>query len=148
MKTTSADWEKLSHFFDQTFIRCFFHPDRHEACGSCRKPPTPLTWRAGQRHPYKSVADKTRADAKDYAILSRMRCENFELPVKEGYMYDYFISGIRGLGTCGATYFIDRNYNVLNRYTPEQDIQLLLEVHIRIKDIQHKDRINRNRRLF
>lgn len=51
----------------------------------------------------------------------------------EGTLKDYFLAGIRGLGTWGAGWFIDRRYNVFEQYAQHEDatIQLLLEVTYR-----------------
>lgn len=48
----------------------------------------------------------------------------------EGTLKDYFIAGIRGLGTWGAAWFIDRRYDAFKLYQDSEDanIQLLLEV--------------------
>ena len=66
--------------------------------------------------------------AKDYGVLARIRCDDDEMHLREGYMYDYFVSGIRGLGTWGVAYFIDRNYKALNDFEPNEDVQILIEV--------------------
>jgi|GEM_PF-885385 len=66
--------------------------------------------------------------AKDYAILARIRNDDSEVHMKDGYLYDYYIAGIRGLGTWGAAHFIDRNYKAFENLAPDEDIQLLLEV--------------------
>lgn len=79
--------------------------------------------------------DMNQVIAKDYAILSRFRAERNDQPMKEGYLHDYFISGIRGLGTWGAAHFIDRNYDVLNQFEEHEDIQILLEITYRDKRI-------------
>lgn len=73
--------------------------------------------------------------AKDYAILARFRDKSNETVMREGYQNDYFFAGIRGLGTWGAAYFIDRKYTYFKDIPEDQDIQLLLEV------IYYKDRI-------
>jgi hypothetical protein len=66
--------------------------------------------------------------AKDYAILARFRNIDKIPPMREGYLYDYFIAGIRGLGTWGAAYFIDRYYQYFEEYSELDDLQILIEV--------------------
>ena len=66
--------------------------------------------------------------AKDYAVLARFRSHEKTPPMRDGYLYDYFITGIRGLGTWGAAYFIDRCYQYFDGLSEMKDIQILLEV--------------------
>ena len=49
---------------------------------------------------------------RDYAILARFPCKN-SFPTPDGPIWEYFIAGIRGLGTWGAGWFIDRRYDHL-----------------------------------
>lgn len=69
--------------------------------------------------------------AKDYAILARFQFADSQIVMKEGELQDYFLAGLRGLGTWGAGWFIDRNYNQFLKYKDNQNIQLLLEVEYR-----------------
>lgn len=89
--------------------------------------------------------DWTRAHgnifAKDFAVLARFSDRHERFPMRHGRLKDFFLAGIRGLGTWGAGWFIDRKYNRLNRYTNDEDadIQLLLEVTYQnehIRDVQ------------
>jgi hypothetical protein len=66
--------------------------------------------------------------AKDYAILARIRNDNNSPTMREGHLYDYYVAGIRGLGTWGAAQFIDRYYEAFNNSKNNDDIQILLEV--------------------
>lgn len=70
--------------------------------------------------------------AKDYAVLARFTDPRETIPSVEGTLKDFFLAGIRGLGTWGAGWFIDRRYNTFLKYEnsdPENgSIQLLLEV--------------------
>ena len=69
-----------------------------------------------------------RIIAKDYAVLARVQ----RTPVDDGEMlWDYFFAGIRGLGTWGAAWFVDREYRQLQRFEEDEDIELLLEVTLR-----------------
>jgi hypothetical protein len=78
--------------------------------------------------------------AKDYAVLARFS------DINEPSLKDYFIAGIRGLGTWGAGWFIDRRYKYLLPLEDKEDLQfqLLLEVvykneHIHdVKDVSDK----------
>jgi hypothetical protein len=77
--------------------------------------------------------------AKDYAILARFSDK------RESGLKDYFLAGIRGLGTWGAGWFIDRRYKSFLKWENRDDvsIQLLLEViykneHIHeVNDVSH-----------
>jgi hypothetical protein len=66
--------------------------------------------------------------AKDYAILARFADRASGVLTSDGLFHDYFIAGIRGLGTWGAAWYIDRKYKYLQGYEEYADIQLLLEV--------------------
>jgi len=72
-----------------------------------------------------------RIVAKDYAILARFQNVESNINMKEGKLQDYFLAGLRGLGTWGAGWFIDRNYNQFLKYKDDQNIQLLLEIEYR-----------------
>lgn len=65
-----------------------------------------------------------RGIAKDYAILARFTDK------REPRLKDYFIAGIRGLGTWGAGWFIDRRYKSFLKWENQENasIQLLLEI--------------------
>lgn len=66
--------------------------------------------------------------AKDYAIVARFKKA---IPQQEEWtgtkVKEYYIAGIHGLGTWGATCFLDRHYHSFN-YDTDEDIQMLLEV--------------------
>lgn len=66
--------------------------------------------------------------AKDYGIIARFRNNNSGLITDEGFLYDYYFAGVRGLGTWGTAWFIDRKAKLLQNYSEENDIQILLEV--------------------
>jgi hypothetical protein len=68
--------------------------------------------------------------AKDYAVLARFTDRRGRTPTIEGSLKDYFLAGIRGLGTWGAGWFIDRRYNSFLPFEHQEDdpIQMLLEV--------------------
>lgn len=65
--------------------------------------------------------------AKDFAVLARL-ANRADSGDPDSMLQDYYIAGIRGLGTWGAAWFIDRNYSQLKGYEDNKDIQLLLEV--------------------
>ena len=69
--------------------------------------------------------------AKDYAVLARFKRTDRLPSMIEGSLKDYFLGGIRGLGTWGAGWFIDRKYDHFMKYEDDEDIQLLLEVEYR-----------------
>lgn len=81
-----------------------------------------------------------RIVARDYAVLARFRDKAGPEVVGGQQLCDYFFAGIRGLGTWGAAWFVDRNYKFLQTLGEEQDIQLLLEVTFcddRILDVKN-----------
>lgn len=71
-----------------------------------------------------------RIFAKDFAVLARFSDRSDRVPMQSGTLKDFFLAGIRGLGTWGAGWFIDRRYNALSKQITQngEDIQLLLEV--------------------
>ncbi len=70
--------------------------------------------------------------AKDYAVFARFKDIKNKDKTSEGFLYDYFIAGIRGLGTWGATWYLDRNYKQIPiDDNEENDVQILLEVIFR-----------------
>ncbi len=73
-------------------------------------------------------ANLERIVAKDYAVFARFKDNNKHIDMRSGNLYDYFFAGIRGLGTWGAAYFLDRRSKILLNYDPSTDIQILLEV--------------------
>lgn len=82
-----------------------------------------------------------RIYAKDYAIVARFMDSRGRKPIVFGSLKDYFIAGIRGLGTWGAGWFIDRKYEEFLKYEnrDNESIQLLLEViykNERIEDVR------------
>ena len=66
----------------------------------------------------------TRMIAKDFAILARFTDK------RESRLKDYFIAGVRGLGTWGVGWFLDRRYKTFLKWENQEEkpIQLLLEV--------------------
>ncbi len=74
------------------------------------------------------TASMGRIVAKDFAILARFRDQRSQVEIRLGYLYDYFLAGIRGLGTWGAGWYLDRRSKSLLQYDPSSDIQLLLEI--------------------
>ncbi|MGA3285102.1 MAG: hypothetical protein ABSD57_11680 [Verrucomicrobiota bacterium] len=69
--------------------------------------------------------------AKDFAILARFTDKSKVLPSSEGYLKDFFLGGLRGLGTWGAAWFLDRRYNNFEGLEKDEDTQFLLEVTYR-----------------
>lgn len=81
--------------------------------------------------------------AKDYGIVARFSVDS-ELPTTKGSLKEYFIAGIRGLGTWGAGWFIDRRYKDFVNYGAHEDIQMLVEVTyangriLEVKDVSNE----------
>ncbi len=65
--------------------------------------------------------------AKDYGIIARFSVDS-NLPMTKGSLKEYFFAGIRGLGTWGAGWYIDRRYSDFTSYGSFDDIQILVEV--------------------
>ena len=87
--------------------------------------------------------------AKDYAILARLNNTTTSPTMADGILKDYFLAGIRGLGTWGAGWFIDRKYNHFLAWKENAEIQILLEVTYqegRVIDVQ--DVSNKNQEYF
>jgi hypothetical protein len=79
--------------------------------------------------------------AKDFAVLARFSDVRGRQPMSQGTLKDFFLAGIRGLGTWGAGWFLDRRYNSLLDPCDREnaDVQFLLEVSYkneRIFDVQ------------
>lgn len=67
---------------------------------------------------------------RDYAVLTRF--QNIDTTVSdEDNLYEYYIAGIRGLGTWGASWYLDRKSKSLLNYPETGNIQILLEVTYR-----------------
>ncbi len=95
-------------------------------------------------HPQEWDASLSKVIAKDYAVLSRFAVRDPEITHSECDLKEYFIAGLRGLGTWGAGWFIDRMYPLFNALNPNDDIQILLEVEFqnnrihRVKDVSYE----------
>ncbi len=82
--------------------------------------------------------------AKDFAILARFRDTHNDIAMKEGNLQDYFLAGLRGLGTWGAAWFIDRKYHTFENQGDKGNLQFLLEVEYRdgrifdVRDVSNK----------
>lgn len=82
--------------------------------------------------------------AKDFAILARFQDMHNNIHMQDGYLQDYFLAGLRGLGTWGAAWFIDRKYHTFEPQYEKRDIQFLLEVEYRdgrifdVRDVSNK----------
>lgn len=78
--------------------------------------------------------------AKDFAVLARFSDERQTSTTETGSLKDYFITGLHGLGTWGAAWFLDRQYKFFkqmegNVQIEDEPIQILLEVTYRNKEI-------------
>lgn len=73
-----------------------------------------------------------RISGRDYAVLARFEDTASSAWVVGGtLLHDYFLAGIRGLGTWGAAWYIDRRYKALKEREGASPLQLLLEVQFR-----------------
>lgn len=66
--------------------------------------------------------------AKDYAVLARFSNNRLQHIISPNRCKDFFLGGIRGLGTWGAAWFIDRKFKFFEEIEENADIQILLEV--------------------
>lgn len=69
-----------------------------------------------------------RVVAKDYAILARLTTAPRGFRGEDEPLREYFVGGIRGLGTWGAAWFLDRNYSYFRDIDPYGNVEVLLEV--------------------
>lgn len=76
------------------------------------------------------TAQKGKLVARDFAVLTRF-IDRSDVAVRDRPLVDYFLAGIRGLGTWGAGWFIDRKYPAFLHCRAGDDIQMLLEVTYR-----------------
>jgi len=67
----------------------------------------------------------TRLVAKDFAVVARIKRSQWD---NDEPLWDYFFAGIRGLGTWGAAWFIDKEYKQLKNFDDDENIELLLEI--------------------
>ena len=72
--------------------------------------------------------DKGRIIGKDFAIIARFNDKRMEETKSSISLKDYFIGGIRGLGTWGAAWYIDRRWSNFKNIERDEIIQILLEV--------------------
>ena len=68
--------------------------------------------------------------ARDYGVLARLPANNQDF-ARENQSYDYFVAGIRGLGTWGAGWFLDRMARKFLDANASGRLEYLLEVHYR-----------------
>jgi hypothetical protein len=69
-----------------------------------------------------------RIVVKDFGIITRFRDPKSPDILQEGYLHDYFITGLHGLGTWGAAWFIDRQYKCFSNISVDEDFQILVEI--------------------
>jgi hypothetical protein len=86
----------------------------------------------GQRDPDASDYTREMANvyAKDYAIIARFSDSDGRRNQQHNRLKDFFFAGIRGLGTWGATWVVDRCHSFFNPYQGQENepIQMLIEV--------------------
>ncbi|MGO9019427.1 MAG: DUF4062 domain-containing protein [Syntrophobacteraceae bacterium] len=105
-----------------------------------------------QNRPQRSVwhPDFGKIVARDYAIIGRFAMRDLKGHTHNDPYYYYFVAGIRGLGTWGAGWFIERRPDELQRLSRitdsnSQDMQLVLEVTFSnyriatVEDVSDKD---------
>lgn len=68
-----------------------------------------------------------RLVAKDFAVLARLSRQDSGYENDEPFK-DYFLGGIRGLGTWGAAWMLENQASAFRDIDPEADLQRLLEV--------------------
>lgn len=75
--------------------------------------------------------------AKDFAVISRFSNKDTLKYVENTPLKEYFISGIRGLGTWGAAWYIDNMYKKFLEFDDNESIQILLEVAYKGESIEY-----------
>ncbi len=84
--------------------------------------------------------------AQDFAVIARFRIDT-GAALQDKPFYHYYIAGIRGLGTWGAGWYLDRNPDALAKYSENShsgDMQILLEVTfkdhciVEVKNVSNK----------
>jgi hypothetical protein len=81
---------------------------------------------------------------KDYAILARFQDRREIVAMDYNLLNDFFLCGIRGLGTWGAAWFLDRKYQAFADLDERADFQFLLEAEYRggriydVRDVSDK----------
>lgn len=107
----------------------------HERSGKTIRISSPLSKYLSEQRRENNTYDWSpqmgRIIAKDYAVLARFSYSSQDVAMTDGKLRDYFFAGIRGLGTWGTGWFIDRKYNELARFEEHENIQILLEVTYR-----------------
>jgi hypothetical protein len=70
-----------------------------------------------------------RIYCKDFAVLARFTDNHIENSYdQDSLLRDFFVAGIRGLGTWGAAWFLDRRYQSFHNIDENSILQYLLEV--------------------
>ena len=86
-----------------------------------------------------------RVICKDYAVIARFKNTASVDHSVDGLLQDYYLAGIRGLGTWGASWYLDRKFKKLLDHSVDENIQLLVEVTFRdggifdVIDVSNKD---------
>jgi hypothetical protein len=66
--------------------------------------------------------------ARDFAVIARFPVSDNQIQMHEGTQMEYFIGGIRGLGTWGAAWFLDRQWSAFEKCRGFEPFQRLLEI--------------------
>ncbi|HEX5717353.1 MAG TPA: DUF4062 domain-containing protein [Thermoanaerobaculia bacterium] len=84
-----------------------------------------------------------RVLTKDFGVLARVRRKGYfddqEIPLR-----DFFLAGLRGLGTWGGAWFIDREYKQVQKLAEAGDVVVLLETTFengriaRVRDVSNE----------
>jgi hypothetical protein len=90
--------------------------------------------------------DHGRMVAKDFAIIARFSDMRGRTTIPPNPLKDFFLAGIRGLGTWGAGWFLDHYDNDFEEKCekPNSDVQFLLEVTYKnesilsVRDVSHE----------
>jgi hypothetical protein len=95
-----------------------------------------------QRPAKRALWDRSygRIIARDYAVISRFRVADAD---RHTSFYHYYVAGIRGLGTWGAGWYVDRCYEDLasaSDAADTEDVQILVETtfsNFRIREVRN-----------
>ncbi len=83
--------------------------------------------RAGKMTGGEWNSDLSNIFARDYAVLARLPASDNGSAVA-GQVADYYVAGIRGLGTWGAAWYLDRKFKELEHCPAAGRVERLLEV--------------------
>ena len=96
---------------------------------------SPFSTYLSEQRPKEGVKDwhssLNKIYCKDYAVIARFKNTNSQNHTINGLLQDYYLAGVRGLGTWGAAWYLDRSFKKLLEFDPDENMQILIEVTYR-----------------